>query len=416
MCAKWRNGYEPQLILDKVRPLVSLDMKGNVVFGGLDYHLKYGPILVSAVDFCLDIPEIQKETLVTTGIQEAVKKGILTPDGVKQAISRAERDFLNRKTSNFVLVTSISFRKMPPFRKVIITGQTIAFSKSLPRQFDRTSAERRFLQLSTTAVPTDYTAVRVACSGRTQTEAAEKALAALALLMGIWNFLLTRISVSFSLTDSGTGPIAGLRLGPMHTLHHPNGQIATAAIWYEPTYMQPAPEVDYSDKFEKLRKSERWILKQISKAKDGERLRNAFMRYASAVDEPRLETAFLRFWSLLEHLTDPPRGSYDKTIQRTAFTYNDPSIARQELQHLRDVRNGLVHHGASSTDPQAHVYQIKRYVDDLMLFFLRERNITKSRDEINEFLDLPPDADELERKCSLFKRAITFRSPKGGRK
>ena len=143
MCAKWRNGYDPQLILANLSPCVSVQKDGGIAFSDFSYTQRYKPILVSAVDFHPNIPDIHKEAIVTTGIQEAVKKGILTPDGVKQTISQAERDFLKKKDADFVLTTSISFRKMPPFRKVIINGQTITFSKNLPRQFDRANAEKR---------------------------------------------------------------------------------------------------------------------------------------------------------------------------------------------------------------------------------------------------------------------------------
>jgi len=416
MCAKWRSEYNPQLILDKVSPCVSVNSTGGLVCTDFDHILRYTPILISALEFCPDIPDSEKEALVKKGIQEAVRKGSLTTDTVRQTVSRAERDFLRRQSADFVLATSISFRKMPPFRKVVINGQTILFSKILPRQFERKDAEKRVRSLFAAPLPTDYIAVRVASTGRNQAEAARKALESLGLLMGIWNFLLTRGSVTFTLGGTGQGPIADLRLGPMHTLHHPDGQAATPLIWYEPAYTQPASAKDYSDRFMKMRKDERWIQNQITKADDGEWFRNAFMRYAAAVDEPRLETAFLQFWSLFEHLTNTRKDSYEATVRRAAFIYEDYQFARQELQHLRGVRNGLVHLGQSSGDRQAHVFQLKRYVDDLLLFLLGERNIRQSLEEINELLDLPPDADELRRRCALQERAITFRKPKDAKK
>lgn len=257
MCAKWRSGYEPQLILDKIAPLVSVDKEGHVAFSGFAYHRRYAPIIVSAVEFHADIPDIQRENIVTTGIQQAVKRGDLAPDRVKQAISRAERDFLRKKTSDFILATSISFREMPPFQRIKIGGQTITFSKNLPKQFDRASSERRLLNYVMAPLPTDYVAVRVRSSGHTLAEAAGKALASLALLLGIWNFLLTR--GTWRWTMGKAGPIADLRLGPLHTLHYPDGELATEAIWYEPAYTKPAPLKDkaYSDIFAELRVSER---------------------------------------------------------------------------------------------------------------------------------------------------------------
>ena len=396
---------------------MSVSKEGNVTFGDFGYLQTYEPILVSAVEFCADIPESQKTAIVTTGIKEAVKAGNLTPDRVKKAMSRAEQDFLRKKTEDFVLATSMSFRKLPPFRKVTIGGQTIHLSKTLPRRFDRVSVEKRIPHFLPAPLPSDYIALRVTTSGRTREEAAERALASLALLVGIWNFLLTYGSFSRSLMCSnGTGPIADLRLGPLHTLHYPDGRIATETVWYEPTYAKPAPVKDYSDKFEKLRKNERWVLRQMSKAPEVERFRYAFMRYASAVDEPRLETAFLRFWSILEHLTDTGKNSYDTTVRRSAFIFSDYLFARQELQHLRDVRNGLVHLGESTNDPQAYVYQIKQYVDGLLLFLLSDANVGRSRSEINELLDLPPGAEDLKRRTALHQRAVKFRVPGYGKK
>lgn len=406
MCAKWNNDYDPEITLERIAKVIQVDPNGNVAYTSPSWR-DYAAVLVSALHFDQRVPDVQKTAIVLRALQDAVEKGQLTAEYVRQAASRAEKAYLRKPSRDFELASSLSLRQVPPFRQLCLDGMRIVFSRSLPRRFDRSPLSRHVASVFPMHLPSDYVAIRVSTSGRSEREAADRALDSLAFLLGVWNLLLTQGSGRRTIGSSG-GPIGEIRLGPVHTLHHHEGTLATNTFWYEPAYVKPAPRKDFSSKFSNLRKKEKWVRCQIRKARYAERLREAFIRYAEALHEPRLEIAFLKLWGVLEMLTNTAKAGYDTTIRRTAFLYADRKFAREELQHLRDRRNRLVHQAESSTDRETHAYQLKRFVDDMILFLLHEENIKQTIAEVAEFLDSPYEIDQLKRKIQVFTRARNF--------
>ncbi len=69
-----------------------------------------------------------------------------------------------------------------------------------------------------------YSPVRVSVRARSEHEAYEKATGALDLLRGIWNLRLNSAARSSS---GKRKPVNVLQLGPLHSLHEPNGELAS---------------------------------------------------------------------------------------------------------------------------------------------------------------------------------------------
>jgi hypothetical protein len=232
---------------------------------------------------------------------------------------------------------------------------------------------------------------------------------ALDLLRGIWNLAITFRRFRKSIPTRG--PVNDIVLGPVQTLHQPNGTPAGNVYWYQPSYRQAVRPADLSGKMQGLRSFELRVRSRLRGAKDGELLSRALVRYARAQDEPDLENVFLSLWSLLETLTDTLKTSYDYTIRRAAFLWKDQGLALQELRHLRLWRNRTVHRGESSEERETHVYQLKMYVDALLAFLLLDpNNRNKAFSEIAQFLDLPHDTGALRKMIAVYQRGLKLRA------
>ena len=139
------------------------------------------------------------------------------------------------------------------------------------------------------------------------------------------------------------------------------------------------------------------------------RLEDALRRYTRALDSFDWDASFLRLWGLLETLTGTqPHESHDLTVKRATFLYEDPEreFHVQVLNHLRHYRNRSVHGGESSETIEAYLYQLKRYVEDLLLFHLAPPSYCrfKSIAQAAAFLNLPPDPADLRRRVGELHR------------
>ncbi len=118
------------------------------------------------------------------------------------------------------------------------------------------------------------------------------------------------------------------------------------------------------------------------------------VRYTRALDETNHHNSFVQLWSLLEHLTSTLHDTYDKTIKRTAFLYEDVDYHFSILDHLRRHRNQIVHTGSNNDFTEHLVCQTKFYVDELIEFHLANHYSFSSIAEAGEMLD---SATEVER-------------------
>ena len=151
------------------------------------------------------------------------------------------------------------------------------------------------------------------------------------------------------------------------------------------------------------------IRAKVRKHAYGESVENAFVRYARSMDTIDYDMTIQKLWSLLEFLTDTGLSSYDKTVRRVRFLYDEERFAGQILEHLRRYRNQSVHGGHSGGDVESEVYQVKRYVDEMLRYHLVNQYKFSSMGQACEMLDLPPDAAQLKRRLDLTLDAMKFR-------
>jgi hypothetical protein len=404
MCASWVKKYDPNLLVNRLGELRHIDSNGRVSFEGMfiDNILS---VLLSAVDLGVDLPEIEKNEIIHQAVfAPAVPKDYNTKHLLAE-ISRRTANYLNRTQKKFCLIASLSFRYSPVFRNKRLASASFSFLKSLPQKFDRSPFKERIEMLDGDSVEGQYTTVITSIHGRSPTEAVSRGFDCLDLLRGIWNLYLNMGS-PMRMSFGEKEPVNQIRLSKIKTLHTPDGKLASDFFWYDTDFVAPRTIIDLTGKWKKLQKFEQRVRKRLRQTNNANFISDAIRRYTRALDEKKLDNSFLKLWSVLELLTGTTGDSYKRTIDRVIFRYQKPEWERQTLEHLRDHRNKAIHHMESTQQQETIVYQLKRYVENLLVFHLNSSKYFSSLDECWQFLDMPLNRSEAQKKLKLARMTL----------
>ena len=421
--ARWkREGYDIELLVRKLNDARQKDpASGEVTFTAGRWFEDAALAVESGTEFLSDIPQADQRFIVSRAMVEAPYP--LTPNSLIGEINRRAEAFLRKPPRPYVLVTSISARHFAELSRSEVSGRRMYFRQDLPphlrasHEQARDRSERKLLgPLPNPVYPYQrYTAVWIHTRGRSHWEAAIRALDALDLLRGIWNFALNLRKWSRT-TGGARRPVNQLLLRPVHSLHDPDGSLAPMLDWHESSeyieseYIKPVySSRELSQHWTKVKKVEDDVRQWLARSAYEARLEDALRRYTRALDSFDWEASFLRLWGLLETLTGTqPHESHDLTVKRATFLYEDPEreFHVQVLNHLRHYRNRSVHGGESSETIEAYLYQLKRYVEELLIFHLDPPNYTRFKTiaQAAAFLDLPPDPADLRRRVGELHR------------
>jgi len=405
--ATWIKDYKPDLIASRMEKVKSIEKDGTVTFKGFD-HTEQVVLLNSMLSFHKEIPGTETNRIINAATFQVGKKGKIT----SEALSEREQTYLAKKPERFTLITSISISRFTNLPKLSYHGAHIAFEANLNKKY--IMARNKILESAINSLsndlPNDYMSVKVSVSARSADEAAEKALDMLDFIRGLWNLQINRRQ-GFRIS-SERKPVNRIILAPIHTLHKPNGKIATDNWWYQPQYQ--GPESVYSEKanINNLYKFTGHVRKLMHACRYKDAIEKGIIRYVRALDARDLDDSFLRLWGTLEYLTDTGFDSYKVTIRRAAYLFSDREYASQVLSHLKDNRNKSVHAGSSSDDIEVLLYQLKRYVEALIQFHIRNKYSFTSLSDAAEFMDLPSDTHLLEQKIIKLSYAKKFISGK----
>jgi len=363
------------------------------------------------MDFHKDIPQYTRQAIVWRAVCDSVTQGKLNADNIIRIAEEKGREHLRKKKADFVLLTSFS-AKLPSDRLVIRLGEDqLLLNRRYPRRFDRSKYLSIIAHTIPSEQPREYAWVRVPVVGRSWREAGDAALDGVNLLRGIWNLGLT--FQRWRVSSDSRGPMNDIVLGPIHTVHHPDGKPAADSFYYEPEYRKPHKLCDLSERYDKLRQFQQSVMRQVNRSRAGPLLQRSLIRYARTQDEADLDDCFLNLWALLEALTCTAKASYDTTVHRAASVWLDPAYCVQELKHLRNWRNRSVHLSEPSDTRETHAYQLKRYVDKMFEFLIFNRDSRRqSLEDTMQLLNLPHDDAELKRKLSLYRKALRLHAAK----
>jgi hypothetical protein len=413
MCASWNDKFKPDLIANRLEQLKTIDRNtGKASFSSFD-HFDLTAVFCSIARLSETIPETEKHRIISHSILSAESKGKITAKSLLKEIAILEQIYLNKKLEQYVLATSLSLDKTTNIPNYKLESTVITITPKLPLAFIKNREKpQRQVNYIIDKIPTNYLATRVLVSAKSTNEAAEKAFQSLDLIRGIWNLSLNKmtwLSISFG---GKPKPINNILLGPFHTLHERNGNLRTDNFWYQPNFESMEPygfskkeEYDYFISFTKF------IRNKLKRCPYQKFISEGIIRYTRALDYSDYEVAFVKLWSILEMLTYTLKETYEKTIKRTAFIFKDYDFHYQVLNHLREFRNKSIHSpGSGSDESKTYLYQLKRYVERLLIFHLTTKNRFPGLSSMGEFLDLPPDPELLKTKCKLLQKGIRFLS------
>lgn len=353
-----------------------------------------------------DVPPSDRQPVVATAIRNLFQSANRTPAGFKNELAKAAKAWLATPTTSYIVVGSILGPPGLPQWNTTVDRVRISTMLNLPRRFDRAFvAARRQPRLVVDDSRLPKCLLRV--KARSPLSALYASLDALDYLRGVMNFALNRGLYS-ELTSDPARPMNRVLAGPFFTIHKSRGAPAVETLQYDPFFFHYTHISRPRSGWPHVVSEARTIRNICGRSPMSASIRTAFLRYCRALDPPDAGTAFMKLWGVLEFLTSTTGGRYDDTIKRTAFLYADPFHERHSLEVLRYHRNSAIHAGADGPEREL-LTTLHRHVANLLTFVLQGAYFFSSLDEIGEFLGLPPDKVNLERKFRLAKRARVFK-------
>ncbi len=407
---KWRSKRlrgSSDAILRRIDPLVSASETGvSVEFAAMPIWDAYVELLSSAIVFNTSTDPSQRGTLVKRTIAELKRSDVkLEATAFLKTLEKEERRSLRRRPKQFTVLSTVSVRPRSSFRGITLEGISHRFTLRSPAglTLPELAKKSRFFEDHASS---GYCFVRTSVLARDAAGAMDRATASLDTVRALWTLGLSFRSWRISLGDAAPTPVSPVTLGPLHTVHDDSGLSATDNYWWEPEYRQPRKVIDLdprADGLAGLVKEARLVLRN---EKFGEAFRTALHMYIRSLDHADHQTAFVRLWAVLEQLTGTGRAPYDVTVWRASSVWIDRDFSRQVLEGLRSVRNEFVHNHHSFDSAEQLLWQLKTFVDQLLVVFMGLRHRLESFAEFVELQDLSSDRELLRRGIKLRELAM----------
>lgn len=409
MCAKWLKEYDPEHLAVRLEKSKSLGQDGRVSFDGFGFT-EYIVVLNSMVSLNADITEFEKNKIVREAAFSLAKKEKISSDGLLKEIEVLEKKYLKQKPQKFILVSTLSINRFCKLKRILLNGATITFHSSLPKTFTEEIENKIKKPASYTIAgeyPKNYIFVKTSVKAKSYSQASSIAIDSIDIIRGIWNLFYNR--KQFRISSGRRDPVNNISFGPLHTIHFPNGKLATETWLYETGYMGPLKAFDLKNKKEELYEFQNKVRKLLNKYKFKKQIEVALRKYTQALDVRDWESSYVRLWGLLEYLTNTNENeSHKDTVKRTSFFFKERAYAKQVLNHLRDHRNRSVHTGVSNQNIEALLYQLKNFVEVVLEHQIANKFKFSSRDELTQFMNLPDDVAELKRRRKIISNALKF--------
>lgn len=404
--AQWRkDGFDADFVASELAKDVSPLQTGGLQFSGDAFFGEPLVLLETGVEFLVPISDVDRSWIIRRALEPALRSKNYGPKVLIGEINKATRDYVRSPEKSYVVTVGLSFRYFEDISRVESSGCRIYVRRQFPRHFiePRTEARFRSRKLVNGDYPEDvphkkYAAAWIHVRGRSPTEAMDQAVEALDLRRGIWNLALNR-RTGATFPPPSSGPINNVLAGPLYSLHNTDGSLAIGYDWYNPEYSGPNVSQKVEQKWNEIRADERGIRLFLKRCPYRTILEDALRRYCRALDAADLSRAFLELWGLLETLTGIGRNEgHDRVIRRASFIFasQQRKTHQQVLHHLRRYRNSYAHAGEGSNQVGAYLHQLRRYVEQMLTFHLQHARHFSSIERAGDFLDLPPDPQDLQ--------------------
>jgi hypothetical protein len=413
--------HAPNHILSEIGKTSFLSADGEVAWHGLDVMLRFKVALRSAFVIlgpdAVEVNENDSWDIVWKALVALIRNAPREPIASKELLERvniAAAAFFREPPAQYVLVTSLSVGDFPA-RQIRVGACVVTPLKERGKRFpfpETLSAPSQKSAFASHIRETQYKTVRVSVLGRSIHDAADKALESVHLLRALWSLPATYGSWSLFRTEPVRKPLGVIHIGPIHTLHWPDGKpVNDGLYWYEPNYAGDQAIFPGDKRWVEIEKSRRWAMGRLRCLPYRSELKALLIRYVRALDEADMDVAFLQMWSILEKITGTIGAKYDETIKKAVWVLakEERPLAGNILGLLRCRRNQYVHSGrVSQEEGEKTVYLIKSLVDLHLGLLLSNVVSAHNLAEYAEYLSLPAERDELLKRRRMLTKAIAY--------
>jgi len=408
---QWQRGVNRNLILGKLKTIRKDDGHS---FDATAFTF-WLPVLNSAIRTTREAERL-KDACIRSSLSDASQK-LNDPDAFTLRCDEEFERLSKRPQSKFILFTTITYSGPKLIDWIADDNARIYWQPSSNGNFMRKALKaqeaqefrRKAYKISTDDV--HLCPILVHVSAYDAFDAFEKANDCIDRFRGMLNLLIN--------STDGVNPFARLmpphavnkfRRGPFHSMHHPDGSLATETFWYEARWAHNYPSVKFADPPDYKRSLHRWWRK-LQENHMREFISDALLRYCRALDLHDPDASLLGMWQVLEKVTGSDK--YDLLIDRLVRLFRDHEDARAIANHIRLRRNQTVHSALNiSREANSILVQVETLASQVIFFYLKNAAKFENLEEIFDFLDLPLDQQKLKRQQDLSNFFIQYQTRK----
>lgn len=405
MPIKWNNNkkrFNPKIILEAINKERTVSQDGKISFNFLveeHFATLQSMLIFPKIEEHIDIPLLIWRSLANTSE--------ITPELFLESINKNLSLLLDKRVEKFNILTSISIstRILPP--SIQLNGVVIKFYRHrFPKKYKSRETIIEKHRLPVSDINNNHCKVVLTTEAKSASSATAKSLYTLDIIRALWCLMS---NPAMQMGGKSWLPINVIRLGAIQTAHKKNGNPASHTVWFTPKHDET--EAYLFKNHQEVNKLLKWQLQQLAKIKYKSALTNSLVRYVRAFDEGDQDLALVRLWGAIEALASPEIAQYDNIVKRCSFLFQNTTYHAQVLEHLREYRNNLIHSGHNNTNAKIHCFQLQQYFSALIDFHFNNAKNFESLASANEFLDLPPNLEELSRRRELISKALKFIIP-----
>lgn len=341
-------------------------------------------------------------------------ESIITPDALVKSCALELQSYRKRRWQEYVVVSSISLAPETPLRPCEIERMRIRFSTKLSPKWDRKALQRDFEHVFPAGFQASYKTLTISLHAPDPSAAQDRARRVFDVRRALWNWYLNRDKWTQHIGIPK--PLNRVLWGPITTVHRPDGTLARDGFSYDDEFRVDRATQNLKNLGAVL-KFERAMTRRMRRSPIAKELEQFLVGYVRALDHADQLTAFQSLWPVFESITGGLDARYDRNFRRMLACYsttNREAVAfiGQELEHLREFRNNLVHEGRATAQVWIAVQQLKAHVHAALGVFFEVLSQFSNLESAYDFLDLPRNEVDLKRQADLLRKAIVLRYPK----
>jgi len=338
--------------------------------------------------------------LLRQALEQCAKKGAHNLKDVKAHYHRLKNQFMSRPHSDYIIVSHISISSSWPAKRRSIDGVEISLMRQLPPKLEKSPPRSWAYSFNPANPPPEALAIVLKISAADADDAYLRALDAFGIIRGIWCLFRNRFR-GFVWSSGLLPPLNDFRfISPItvHCLQNIEENLGYAPV---PLNLDWGMVERVSCKADVLLSFEHQVRHRLRQWNEGVRLARLLRRYVHALDNDDNSMVFLGLWILIEELTGGLESTYDHNLRRLCRAIDAPIERRNILYDLRQLRNRFVHDGEQPSDWAVPIWQLRKAVEEFLLFLLERGHLFSNYSDLLCFLDLPEGKlDLLRRKCS----------------